>query len=155
MSGSECFGSKRKAVAVDSVPLHRYVDSLATTVTPVTEPSSAPFLLVLPVDYAVVVLNLLLLFGVVALAWFWPRASRLGAWGTAALLTLLLTGPGYVAMLLVTEQVTFIIPGRYGLAVLPALAGCLAVVASKRRGGGPLLVALGVLELGLLVGYAL
>ena len=140
---------------VDSVTLSHFLNSWKTTVSPVVDPSSPPFLLVDPVKDAVLALNLLLIVGVVALAWFWPVGSRLGSWGVATFLSLVLTGPGFVALLFLTLDVTYFIPGRYGLSLLPAMAGCLAVVASRRPSGAPLLVGLGLLELGLLVGYAL
>lgn len=140
---------------VDSITFSHFINSWKTTVSPVVDPSSPPFLLVDPVKDAVLGLNLLLIIGVAALAWFWPVASRAGSWGVAALVTLLLTGPGFVALLFVTLDVTYWIPGRYGLVMLPAYAACLAVVASKRPSGAPILVGLGLVELGLLVGYAL
>lgn len=140
---------------VDSITFSHFINSWKTTVAPVVDPSSPPFLLVDPVKDMVLALNVLLIVGVAALAWFWPVASRAGSWGVASLATLLLTGPGFVALLFVTLDVTYWIPGRYGLIMLPAFAACLAVVASRRPSGAPLLVGLGLLELGLLVGYAL
>lgn len=66
-----------------------------------------------------------------------------------------LGGPAFTALIYVSEGLNFIIPGRYGLSLLSGAAACLAVVASRRRYGGPGLVLLGVLGLGAFVAACL
>ena len=60
---------------------------------------------------------------------------------------MLLGGVGFVVLIFVGSHSYIDIPSRYGLCLVPALAACLAVVASRRRAGGyvldrPRLVAL-------------
>ena len=140
---------------VDSIGWSQILDSYRTTFSPVVIPERAPFLHTLPVDSAVQVLNLLLILGVVGVAWFWPAVSTAGRFGIATLIAMLATGPGFVLLLFVTLDVSYYIPGRYGLTVLPAAAACLALAASRRRAGDFLLPALGLAGLGLLLGYTL
>lgn len=140
---------------VDGIGFFELGRSIQTTFSPVVLPERAPFLHTMPVDAAVQVVNLLLIVGVAAVAWFWPWSSLAGRLGVATLAGMLLTGPGFVLLLFVTEHVSYIVPGRYGLTLLPAAAACLALVASKRRAGDVGLPLLGLVGLGLLLSYTL
>jgi hypothetical protein len=67
--------------------------------------------------------------------------------GLATTLAMLLSGPGFLILVFVTMQVSYWIPGRYGLSLLPAAAACLAVTAGRHRFGGPALLGLAVASL--------
>ncbi len=140
---------------VDSIGLSELVRGFETTFSPVVVPERAPFLQTVSVDLAIQVVNLLLIVGVAAVAWFWPAVSVAGRLGVATFLGMLLVGPGFVVLLFVTEGVSYIVPGRYGLSLLPAAAACLALVASRRRAGDVGLPVLGLAGLGLLLTHTL
>lgn len=140
---------------VDSIGLGELVRGFETTFSPVVVPERAPFLQTVSVDLAIQVVNLLLIVGVAAVAWFWPAVSVAGRLGVATFLGMLLVGPGFVVLLFVTEGVSYIVPGRYGLSLLPAAAACLALVASRRRAGDVGLPVLGLAGLGLLLTHTL
>ena len=140
---------------VDSIGLTQILGSLETTFSPVAVPERAPFLHTMTVDAAVQILNLLLILGVAAVVWFWPLASTAGRMGVATLIGMLATGPCFAVLLFVSLDVSYTIPGRYGLSLLPAAAACLALVASRRRAGESGLVVLGLLGIGVLLGYTL
>jgi hypothetical protein len=140
---------------VDSIGLTQIAGSLRTTFSPVVVPERAPFLHTLPVDGAVQVLNVLLVVGVFAVAWFWPWATTEGRFGVATAAGMLVYGPAFVVLLFLQLGVSYIIPGRYGLSILPAAAACLALVASRRRAGDVALPVLGAGGLALLLAYTL
>ena len=94
------------------------------------------------------VVNLLLVVGAAGLAWFGGGgdvSTRLAA--CLARRGWCSVGRRFTALFFRREGLYFIIPGRYGLSLLPVAAACLAVAASRRRYGGPALVLLGVLGL--------
>jgi hypothetical protein len=68
---------------------------------------------------------------------------------------MLVYGPAFVVLLFLQLGVSYIIPGRYGLSILPAAAACLALVASRRRAGDVALPVLGAGGLALLLAYTL
>ena len=79
------------------------------------------------------------------------RLVRLAATGGARLalgtaVAMALGAPAYLLMLYVTEHVSYWIPGRYGLSILPAAAALLAVAASRRNVGSTALLVLGGLS---------
>jgi hypothetical protein len=99
--------------------------------------------------------NVLLIIACVAVAWFGsqrPVAARL-ALGTVA--AMVLSAPAYLVMLYASLDVSYWIPGRYGLSILPAAAALLAVAAGRRNAGGTALVALGAVAALALLGQTL
>jgi hypothetical protein len=160
------FSAARALPEVDDIPVARLFETdriglfelargVETTFSPVVVPERAPFLHTLPVDMAVQVVNLLLILGVAAVAWSSPARSLAGRLGVATFLGLLATGPGYVLMLFVLYGVSYIVPGRYGLTLLPAAAACLALAASRRRAGEVGLPVLGAAGVALLLAHTL
>jgi hypothetical protein len=86
----------------------------------------------------------LLIAGTAGLAWFGLRRDLSTSLAGSVFASMALGGPALALMLFVTEHVSYAIPGRYGLSLLPAGVACVAVAASRRAYGGPVLVALGV-----------
>jgi hypothetical protein len=140
---------------VDSIGWAQVANGVRYLLTPVNEAYSAPVLRTPAVELSTLALNVLVIVGVLALAWFGAHGSLATPLARAVTASMVLGGPALVLLIFVTEGVSFGIPGRYGLSLLPAAAACVAVAASSRRVGGPSLVALGVLGMtGVLVALA-
>jgi hypothetical protein len=130
---------------VDSIGWSQVANGVRYLLTPVNEAYAAPALRTPSVGLSTLALNVLVIVGVLALAWFGARGSLATPLARAVAASMVLGGPALVLLIFLTEGASFGIPGRYGLSLLPAAAACLAVAASHRRVGGPSLVALGVL----------
>lgn len=129
----------------DSLGWAQIADSVRFLLTPVNQPYAAPVLRTPSVELSELALNVMIIVGAFALAWFGTRSSLATPLASALAASMVVGGPALVVLIYLTEGVSFEIPGRYGLSLLPAAAACLAVAASHRRVGGPSLVALGVL----------
>jgi hypothetical protein len=130
---------------VDSIGWTQIAMSFRYLFTPVNNADTAPFLRTDAVDLSELVVNVLLILGTAGVAWFGLRGELASRLGTAVFAAMVLGGPALAVMLFVAEGVSYTIPGRYGLSLLPAAAACVAVAASRRPAGGPGLVALGTL----------
>jgi hypothetical protein len=130
-------------------------DSIPRLVSPVRHPDAPKFVMGDSVTLLLGLTNVLLIIACVAVAWFGsqrPVAARL-ALGTVA--AMVLSAPAYLVMLYATLDVSYWIPGRYGLSILPAAAALLAVAAGRRNAGGTALVALGAVAALALLGQTL
>ncbi len=124
-------------------------------VSPVRVPDAPSYVMGDTVTLLLHLTNVLLILGCVGAAWFGagrPVVARLALGATAAMV---LGGPAYVLLQYVTLQVSYWVPGRYGLSILPAAAGVLAVVAGRRNGGGTALLALGAVSMAALLAETL
>jgi hypothetical protein len=129
---------------VDSIGWNQLAESFRYLFTPVNDSYMPPFMRTDSVELAAVVLNVLLIVGTAGLAWFGHRDELPSSLATSVFASMVLGGPALAVMLFFTEHVSYGIPGRYGLSLLPAATACVAVTASQRRLGGPVLVLLGI-----------
>jgi len=155
--GWAAYSSATALTSVDDIPMGQEFktshltwaalsDSIPKMVSPVRGPYAPQFVLGDTVTLVLALTNLLLAVGCVAVAWYGsqrPVAARL-ALGTAA--AMVLSAPAYLVILFTTLQVSYWIPGRYGLSLVPAAAALLAVAASRRSAGGTALLVLGGLS---------
>lgn len=118
-------------------------DSVPRVFSPVRIPDAPDAMKSPTVILAYRATNLLLILGCAGLAWFGGRDLVARGMGLATTLAMLLSGPVFLVLVFVTMQVSYWIPGRYGLGLLPAAAACLAVTADRHRFGGPALLGLG------------
>lgn len=130
---------------VDSIGWTEIAGSFRYLFTPVNNADTAPFLRTDAVNLSELAVNVLLILGTAGVAWFGVRGHLASTLGTAVFASMVLGGPALAVMLFVADSVSYTIPGRYGLSLLPAAAACLAVAASRRRSGGPALVVVGTL----------
>ncbi len=90
------------------------------------------------------VVNLLLVVGVAATAWLGARGTLAVKLALGTLISALVSGPALSVLVLISLQISYVIPGRYGLSLVGPAAAVVAYAASTRRFGGLALVALGV-----------
>lgn len=144
-----------KGFEVDSIGWSELAPTFVTFMSPVQNTNSPAFTQTASLLIVAALVNLLLVVGAAGAAWFgdWGEVSTRLA--TCVVAGMALGGPAFTALIYLSEGLNFIIPGRYGLSLLSGAAACLAVVASRRRYGGPALVALGVLGLAAFVAACL
>jgi hypothetical protein len=99
------------------------------------------------IDLLLAVVGVLIIAATTGLAWFGAREDPATSLAASLVTAMVLGGPVLVALFFVGEQMSVTVPPRYGLSLLPGVAACVAVAASRRSYGGPALVLLGVLGL--------
>ena len=123
---------------VDSFPRDELRDDLLASVTPLKRSGYVSDALnTSRLDDLMAWVNTALLAGcVVAIGFSKPR-SRMRALAIAAFIAMLLVGPGIIIVNYFASGIFVLIPARYGLSVVPALA-CVCTVPLQRR---PILIA--------------
>jgi hypothetical protein len=121
-------------------------DSVPRMVSPVRRPSAPVFVMSDTVTVLLALTNVLLVIACVAVAWYGSQRQVVTRLALGTAVAMALGAPAYLVMLYVTEHVSYWIPGRYGLSILPAAAALLAVAASRRNVGGSALLVLGGLS---------
>ena len=101
----------------------------------------------LAVGLMTVLLNLLLLTSNLGVAWFGGASGRVQDLAIALTIGMFTGGVFFVLLIYYGANAYIAIPSRYGLSLLPGAVGVLAWAASRRRWGGSLLLAVGVLNL--------
>jgi len=123
---------------IDRFPLTELTTSWHQAVSPLQSPYLAPFLRTRPVLAMSGVIDLALMAGAVAGAVMAQRVSREKRIAIVALALAVLLGPALVVFNAVVQDVYVVIPPRYGLALVPALAA--AAIPVLRRSVGIVMV---------------
>jgi len=130
---------------VDSIGSDELLGNLLLLTTPLQQGYQPPFMMNVAIGVFMAGVNLLALAGVAVLAWTGPRGATRTRLAVATVVAMLVSGTALVVLIYVGSHTYIAIPSRYGLPMVPALAACLAVVASQRRVGGWALVGIGLL----------
>ena len=119
---------------IDRFPATEFANAWHQTVSPLQSPYLAPFLRTQPVQVVAGLVDLALMAGAVAGLALAARGSREKWVATVALTLAVAVGPLLVLFNVVVQGVYVVIPPRYGLALVPALAAA-AIPALRRRLG--------------------
>lgn len=160
------FSRSTSTGSVDEIPAFQmfYRDSIgwddlvaeSLSMTKVLTNAYVPgFLRTETVTQLMTLVNGLLVVGVASTAWFgrWALTStRLAA---ATLVSMLVSGVGFVLVFFLGAHIYGGISGRYGLCLLPAATAVLAVAASRRGWGGMVLAGSAAVSMGVLLSQTL
>jgi hypothetical protein len=137
----------RQYLYADSIGWDNLVANLLAVTSPLQNGYLPPFMNNVTLTTLMALVNLVVIVGAGAVA----LTGRVGAvrvrMGIACAVAMLASGVGLVVLIFVGSHSYTTIPSRYGFTLVPALAGCVAVVVSRRRVGGYALTGLGVATL--------
>lgn len=122
--------------AIGSFPFAELTTSWQQTVSPLRGAYLAPFLRTTPMVVMAGVVDLALMAGAVGGTVLAAIGSRQRRLGVVALGLAVLLGPALVAFNAVVQGIYVVIPPRYGLALVPALAVAAVPVVQRRVGSG-------------------
>lgn len=151
---------------VSEIPMRRtfHVSSLAwrditgnalALASPAKNGYLPPFMLTSTMTTVMGLVDLLLIVSVAAMSWFGAFREVSNKLAVATLTSLLVSAPAFIVLIFLTAHNYVALPSRYGLSLVPALAACLALVASRRPAGGWVLLAFGLLSMGALLSHTL
>ncbi len=137
----------REYFHVDSIGYDELIGNALNLMSPLQNGYMPPFMTNLTLAVLMGMVNLAMVVGAFALAATGGLGTVRTRFAAASTVAMLLCSVGFVVLIFVGSHSYIVIPSRYGLCLVPALAACLAVVASRRRAGGYALTALGVVAL--------
>lgn len=132
---------------VDSIGWDQVVGNLLNLLTPIQSGYQPPFMINVTIGVLMGLMNILAFAGVAALAWTGARGAVPTRLAIATTFSMLVGGAALTLLIFFGSHTHISIPSRYGMSLLPALAACLAVIASRRTSGGYALTGLGVASL--------
>ena len=135
-----------EAFYVDSIGWPELIGNLLNLMTPLQSGYLPPFMSSVTLAPLMGLVNVLAIAGIAAVAWA-GAARAVSLMGVASFLAMLVSGPALVLLIFAGSHTYYPIPPRYGLSLIPAVAACLAVAASRRSVGGYLLTGLGAATL--------
>ena len=134
----------RQYFYVDSIGWDSLFGNLLNLLTPLRDGYQPPFMINVTIGSLMGFMNLVAFAGVATLAWTGRKGAVQTRLAIATTVSMVVGGMALVLLIFVGSHTYIYIPSRYGLSLVPALAASLAVVASRRRGGGYALTGLGV-----------
>lgn len=138
----------RDAFRVESL---NWVEHIAPNIMALLTPIRIGYLPPFMQDYNLAlvmgIVDVVLIAALAAVSWFGASRALSTRMAIATLAGTIISGPALVLLIYVGSHTYIPIPQRYGLSLMPAVAACLAVAASRRRAGGPVLLALGTVGL--------
>lgn len=145
----------RTTFAADSIGWPEISENVIQLLSPVQNGYRPPDLTNDTMGLLAALFNLLLVVGVAACAWLGAPDQDSSTMATATFVAMLVSAPVLVVLIHLGSGSYVPIPHRYGLSLVAPAAACLAVVASRRPAGGPVLVGLGLASVGALLAETL
>jgi hypothetical protein len=132
-----------KVFYVSSIGCPNIANNLLILLTPLQNGYVPGFMQSPTVQALITTVQVVVLVGVAALAWYGASRAASTRMAIATLTSMVLSGPALVVLVFLASHTYTPIPSRYGLSLVGPAAACLAVMASRHRVGGLALTLLG------------